>query len=92
MIIIIQKQSKRVGLRLDICAPQLIVPRDLSDSRTYMVVFDLGRLRVSNLRDSTGGDNDSLDDIGSIGGMEDLADQGAEHLEEGKLPKLSKLK
>lgn len=36
-------------MRLDISAPQLIVPRDLCDSDTSMVVFDLGRLRVSNI-------------------------------------------
>lgn len=68
---------------MDISAPQLIVPRDLSDSRTYMVVFDLGRLQVSNLRDSQA-DHDSLDDIGSIGGVEGLSDR-EELIEEGML-------
>lgn len=47
--IMLQKSSKRVGLKLDISAPQFIIPQDPTDSKTYMVVFDLGRLKVSNL-------------------------------------------
>ena len=38
-----------MGLKLDISAPQLILPRDLCDSSTHMVVFDLGKLKVTNL-------------------------------------------
>lgn len=40
-----------MGLKLDISAPQFILPQDLSDSKSYMVVFDLGRLKVTNLLD-----------------------------------------
>lgn len=49
MCLLLQKSSRRVGVRLEISAPQLIVPRDLCDPDTQMVVFDLGRLRVTNL-------------------------------------------
>ncbi|XP_067947548.1 intermembrane lipid transfer protein VPS13D-like [Watersipora subatra] len=43
------KLSKRVGVRLDISAPQFIVPKDLLDGDTNMMVFDLGKLKVTNL-------------------------------------------
>ncbi|KAF6041637.1 VPS13D [Bugula neritina] len=47
------KSSKRVGVKLNIAAPQFIIPQDWADSRTPMVVFDLGRLKVNNLPDSS---------------------------------------
>lgn len=36
-------------MRLDISAPQFIVPKDLLDGDTNMMVFDLGKLKVTNL-------------------------------------------
>jgi len=38
---------------LNIAAPQFIIPQDWADSTTPMVVFDLGRLKVNNLPDSS---------------------------------------
>lgn len=44
----LQKSSRRVGVKFDISAPQVILPKDLSDPHTSIVVFDLGKLKVTN--------------------------------------------
>lgn len=48
VLFLLQENSKRWTMKLDICAPQVIFPDDFQSEDPMLVVVDLGRILLTN--------------------------------------------